>query len=89
MELAEPTIDDAFRRCVGQGAELIVVHPYFLSPGRHWKEDIPRMAAAASANHGGVRHLVTAPLGLHSAMLEIIHTRIVERLEEESGAVDR
>lgn len=76
MELAEPSIADAFAKCVDQGATLVVVHPYFLSPGRHWSEDIPRLAAEAANNHPGIRHLVTAPLGLHTKMAEIMAERV-------------
>jgi sirohydrochlorin ferrochelatase len=76
MELAEPTIAKAFARCVERGATEIVVFPYFLSPGRHWTEDIPRLAAAAAENHPGVQWLVTAPFGLHPGMLSVINDRI-------------
>lgn len=37
MELCEPSIDVAFSRCVEQGATLVAVSPFFLSPGRHWQ----------------------------------------------------
>ncbi|KAI3997697.1 hypothetical protein MKX01_040670 [Papaver californicum] len=40
MELAEPSIKDAFDSCVRQGANRVIVSPYFLSPGRHWKQDV-------------------------------------------------
>ncbi|MEX1041655.1 MAG: CbiX/SirB N-terminal domain-containing protein [Pirellulaceae bacterium] len=76
MELAEPTIAQAFSRCVGQGANLVVVHPYFLSPGRHWSQDIPRLAAEAASQHPGIRHLVTSPLGLHRQLAEVMRHRI-------------
>lgn len=76
MELAEPSIATAFDRAVSQGARLVVVHPYFLSPGRHWRQDIPHLAAQAAARHPGVEHLVTAPLGLHPLMLQIMQDRI-------------
>lgn len=76
MELAEPSIADAFQNCVDQGATRIVVHPYFLSPGRHWHEDIPRLASEAAANHPGTTHLVTAPLGLHPLMAKVMQERI-------------
>lgn len=82
MELAEPTIAQAFARCASQGARLIVVHPYFLGPGRHWHQDIPRLAQEAAANHPGVRHLVTAPLGLHPLMIQIMQDRIATCLAE-------
>lgn len=76
MELAEPSIDAAFASCVQQGAKLVVVFPYFLSPGRHWSEDIPRLAADAAAKHPGIQHLVTAPLGLHSLIGQVMSDRI-------------
>jgi sirohydrochlorin ferrochelatase len=80
MELAEPSIAAAFARCVERGATTVVVFPYFLLPGRHWHEDIPRMAAEAAADHPGVRHVVTAPFGLHPLMSEVIQQRIDECL---------
>src|SRR2546426_9564082 len=43
MELAEPTIQQGFDACVAAGADELIVHPYFLSPGRHSRSDIPRM----------------------------------------------
>ena len=49
MELAEPSIATAFARCVERGATTVVVFPYFLLPGRHWNDDIPRLAAAAAS----------------------------------------
>jgi sirohydrochlorin ferrochelatase len=83
MELAEPSLATAFARCVAAGAELVVIHPYFLAPGKHWQEDIPALAAAAAANHPGIRHVVTAPLGLHPLMAEIMRERIAESLGKE------
>lgn len=80
MELAEPSIAAAFAACVDRGAELVVVFPYFLSPGRHWSEDIPRLAAEAAASHPEIRHLVTQPLGLHEAMAEIFADRVTHCL---------
>ena len=43
MELAAPTLEQAFDACVSDGAREIVVHPYFLAPGRHSTDDIPRL----------------------------------------------
>lgn len=85
MELAEPSIAQAFAKCVEQGAARIVVFPYFLSPGRHWNEDIPRIAAEAAEQCGGVEYLVTAPLGLHGLMMQIIDQRIDQCLQQATG----
>ena len=88
MELAEPSIAAAFARCVEQGATAVVVFPYFLAPGRHWNEDIPRLAAEAAAVYPGVRHLVTAPLGLHPLVLDVIDQRIEHCLARVAGSAD-
>ncbi|TKW38698.1 hypothetical protein SEVIR_1G132700v4 [Setaria viridis] len=88
MELAEPTIKDAFGKCVQQGASRIIVSPYFLSPGRHWKQDIPALAAEASKEHSNVPYIVTAPLGLHELMVDIMNDRIKYCLQHVGGDVD-
>jgi sirohydrochlorin ferrochelatase len=83
MELAEPSIAQAFDRCVAQGATLVVVHPYFLAPGRHSTTDIPRMAAEAAARHPGVRFHVTQPLGLDDKIATLMLQRIQHCLEHD------
>ena len=91
MELAEPSIAAAFDRCIERGARLVVIHPYFLLPGRHWKRDIPALAAEAAGKHPGVPFLVTAPLGLHPLMAEIMSQRIeycLSRLRGDAGPCD-
>jgi sirohydrochlorin ferrochelatase len=88
MELAEPSIAAAYGRCVERGATTVVVYPYFLLPGRHWDEDIPRLAAAAARQHPHVRYLVTAPFGLHPLMAEIMQQRIEHCLAHARGEAD-
>lgn len=85
MELAEPTIDTAFDRCVARGARRVILFPYFLLPGRHWSEDIPSLARQAAARHPQVEYLVPAPLGIHPLMSDIILDRIDECTEHASG----
>jgi sirohydrochlorin ferrochelatase len=88
MELAEPSIATAFDRCVQRGAGRVIVCPYFLLPGRHWTEDIPRLTADAAKNHPGVEYLVTAPIGLHPLMHDVIRSRIDHCLRFIAGDTD-
>lgn len=91
MELAEPSIAMAVDRVIEQGARLVVVHPYFLAPGRHWRHDIPELVSQAVAKHDGVRHLVTAPLGLHPLMQQIMQDRIfhcLRRVNQQGSPCD-
>ena len=83
MELAEPSIQTAFDRCVEHGATRVVVFPYFLLPGRHWSHDIPVLTAAAARQHPRIPFLVTAPIGQHSLMAEIMRQRIETCLEQD------
>lgn len=75
MELAEPSIRQAFQTAVDEGATAVVVHPYFLSPGRHSTTDIPRMVEEAAKEFPGVEHCVTAPLGIHDKIGEVVLER--------------
>uniref|UniRef100_A0ACD5Z0R0 Uncharacterized protein n=4 Tax=Avena sativa TaxID=4498 RepID=A0ACD5Z0R0_AVESA len=88
MELAEPSIKEAFGKCVQQGASRIIFSPYFLSPGRHWNKDIPSLASEASKEHSNVPYIITAPLGLHELMVDIVNDRIKYCLRHVAGDVD-
>lgn len=88
MELAEPSIQTAFDRCVERGAELVVVSPYFLLPGKHWDQDIPALTADAAARHPEVPFLVTAPLGLHPGMAGVVASRVAHCLAHTDGRAE-
>ncbi len=75
MELAEPTIKQAFRYCIDKGATDIIVHPYFLAPGRHSKTDIPEMVSEAAKNYPWISYHVTEPLGIHEKIIEVVLER--------------
>lgn len=79
MELATPTIAEAVDACVAAGAREIVVHPYFLAPGRHSTRDVPSLARAAARKHRGVRIRVTPPLGTHDGLVDVVLDRIGAR----------
>lgn len=80
MELAEPTLAQAFASCISQGASEIVIHPYFLAPGRHSTVDIPQMAKDAAAAHPNVPYRVTEPLGIDPNLSKVIVMRIEQSL---------
>ena len=80
MELAEPTIQQGFDTCVAAGATEVIVHPYFLGPGRHSVSDIPRKVAEAAAKYAGVSYRLTEPLGLDPKIGELILKRVCESL---------
>jgi len=75
MEIAEPSIGTAYKKCVEHGAERIIVCPFFLGPGKHWTHDIPRLTAEAAARHPATRFHITAPLGIDDLLLDLIAKR--------------
>ncbi len=85
MELAAPSVADAFDACVAAGATSVVIVPYFLWPGSHWDRDIPVLAAEAAVHHPEVDYLVTAPLGPHPLLAAIVEQRIGHCLAHAAG----
>jgi sirohydrochlorin ferrochelatase len=81
MELAEPTIKQGFDACIAAGANEVIVHPYFLGPGRHSVSDIPRLVAQAAIQHPGVSYRITEPLGLDRKIGRLI----IERVQQSAG----
>src|SRR5882672_12896360 len=65
LELEHPNISEGFARLVARGAREITVHPYFLSPGRHTRGDIPVEVSKAAARHPGVAYRISEPLSAH------------------------
>ncbi|HXC49630.1 MAG TPA: CbiX/SirB N-terminal domain-containing protein [Candidatus Limnocylindrales bacterium] len=75
MDLASPTIAEAFDRAAAAGASLVVVALYFLAPGRHSEIDVPRLAAEAAGRHSGIGFVVTACLGPDTAISGLVVAR--------------
>lgn len=81
MELASPTIAEAFDAAVEGGADLVFIFPYFLSPGRHSRQHIPWMCAEAARKHPGVKWHCSGPIGLDPMLAQLILGR-VDRCEK-------
>ena len=76
MELAAPSVGEAFDKAVAAGADFIFVFPYFLAPGRHSREDIPRLCAEAAARHPSVEWHCAGPIGLDTMLAQLIVHRV-------------
>jgi sirohydrochlorin ferrochelatase len=78
LELAEPDVGAGIDACVAAGADRIDVHPYFLGPGNHTSRDIPRLVGEAARRHPGVRVRISAPLGFHEKLADLVLERIAQ-----------
>lgn len=83
MEIAEPSIATAFDRCAARGAGRVVVLPFFLGPGKHWTQDIPRLTAEAAEKHAGIHFHVAPTLGIDDLMLDLLDKRVSHCIEHE------
>ena len=83
LEIEHPNVRIGFSQLVERGAKEILVHPYFLSPGRHTRGDIPVEVEAAAAEHPGIRFRITEPLSAHPLVI----SASVERIRESISSV--
>ena len=86
MELAAPSIDDAFAALADAGCATIICHPFFLSEGRHVRDDVPALLEAAAAKHPGVAYTLTPPLGAAPALLDLMHGVVGAAVAEATAA---
>ncbi len=80
LELAPPTIDEAAETCLRQGADVVVLLPYFLSAGVHVRRDLAEARNRLAERHPAIRFLLGEPLGLHPLLLDVVEQRLGEAL---------
>ena len=83
MELSEPSIATAYARCIERGAQRVVVLPFFLGPGKHWTQDIPRLTAEAAQKFPDSRWHVAPTLGIDDLILDLLDKRLSHCIEHE------
>ena len=84
LEICPPDIGEAIDACVHEGAREVVIHPFFLLPGRHTREDIPAIARAAQEKHANCTIRVGQAIGEDDQMVEILIRRAASLLAETS-----
>jgi sirohydrochlorin cobaltochelatase len=72
LNYSPPRFDEAFRRCVEQGATRITIVPYFLVAGKFVKEDLPDCIAAARAEFPQVEVRVADALRFHPLLADAL-----------------
>ena len=82
LELAEPSIAEGAASCVRQGAERIVMLPYFLSAGVHVRQDLTRFQSELAVRFPTVEFRLAEPLGRHPGLLDVVAARAQEALGE-------
>jgi sirohydrochlorin ferrochelatase len=83
LELAEPTIAEGGRICVEQGAERVILLPYFLAPGVHARDDMIAARTALAERFPHVEFLLAEPLGRHPLLGDIVLERAAAAMQPE------
>lgn len=78
MELCPPTIPEGVDACVRQGAEKIIVVPYFLHMGVHVQRDLPAQIDACRARYLGVEIVFGRHIGFDPRLADILLERVRE-----------
>ena len=78
LELADPPIDAAGRRCAAHGVGRVVMLPYFLSAGVHVRDDLRRYRDALAAEFPAVAFVLAEPLGRHPLLVDVVAQRAEE-----------
>jgi sirohydrochlorin ferrochelatase len=75
-----PNIQAGIDACVAQGAEQVLLMPYFLFVGAHVQEDLPAEMAEAKRRYPQVEFAMGRHLGAHRKLAEVVVERIAEAL---------
>jgi len=81
-EQHSPNIQKGIDACVAQGAERILLMPYFLYMGAHVLEDLPAELEEAKMRYPNVEMAMGKHLGVHKRLAEVVVERIAETLSE-------
>jgi len=76
LEGASPSIPEGIDACVAQGADAVLVIPYFLLPGRHVVRDLPEFVQEAKVRHPHVQFVLGESLSGHQRLSDIVLERV-------------
>ncbi len=79
-EMHLPSIQQGIDACVAQGAQRVLLVPYFLFIGAHVQEDLPEEMAQARERYPDVEFAMGSHLGVDRRLAEVVVDRISEGL---------
>lgn len=81
LELTDPSIAEAIDQAIADGATTVAVLPYFLHPGRHLTEDLPRIVAEASGRHPGATVRLAPSFGADPALGAVLAAQVARAVD--------
>lgn len=84
MQRNFPTIEEAAKTCILQGAGTVLLIPYFLHVGLHLQQDLPEVVQILKVLHPEVHFAFGKPFAHHPRLLDIV----VDRMDECLASID-
>ena len=78
LELQAPNIPDGIKECFQQGADEVVVVPYFVQTGKHVIDDIPKIVAEVQRTYPQKVISLANYLGFDERMVSLVYDRVSE-----------
>ena len=76
-----PHFPEILEKCVRNGANKIIVMPYFLHLGIHLREDIPAMMGTEAKKYPGLTLILGRHLGFDESLADLVGKRLDESRE--------
>ncbi len=76
LNYSSPTLAEAVAKCVAQGANDLIIQPYFLIAGVYVVNELPSVVKAIIAQYRGVHFHIAEALGEHPALVKLAHKRV-------------
>jgi sirohydrochlorin ferrochelatase len=80
MSRLGPHFPETFRKCVAQGADHVMVIPYFLHDGLHLVLDIPTVLQEIAQEYPAVKLVLGKNLGFDDTLVDLVERRIADSL---------
>jgi sirohydrochlorin ferrochelatase len=72
LQYVQPALPETLEACIRQGANNIVIVPFFMQAGAHVRRHIPDLVEKAKKRHPGINIAVTDYVGTHPLMAKIV-----------------
>lgn len=72
LQYVQPGIDEALKECIRQGADKIVLVPFFMHPGKHVMKDVPSLIEKTKKQYPALEIIVTDFVGAHPEITKIV-----------------
>ena len=78
LDVQPPCIPEGIEFCIKQGAEEVIVIPYFVQAGKHVVQDIPRIVSEAQVKYPNKIIRLGEYIGFDERVVSIISDRVQE-----------